>query len=239
MTTKVVPGMLVATPTADEVAREAAWRIAKVLRDSLKKNGKASIALSGGETPRATYAQLAREEDIAWTAIDVLFVDERCVAPDHPRSNFRLAKETLIETARIPAERVHRMKGDAKDPDTAAREYEEIVKSCSPIDAMILGIGDDGHTASMFPGEDTIEITDRKVVAVPAKGEREARITVTSPVIVEARNIFVLAVGGKKTDALDRVWSLGGKKKDTPARIIRENRGSIMWLIDKAAGGLG
>jgi 6-phosphogluconolactonase len=104
---------------------------------------------------------------------------------------------------------------------------------------MILGVGDDAHTASMFPGEPTIDVTDRRVVAVPAKGDREARITVTSPVIVEALSVFVLAVGGKKTDALDRIWSVSGKKKEAPARIIREVRGSITWIIDKAAGGLG
>jgi 6-phosphogluconolactonase len=239
MTTKVVPGMLVAMQTADDVAREAAARIAKVLRDALKQKGKASLALSGGETPRATYAQLAREDGIAWSAIDVLFVDDRCVPPDHARSNYKLAKETLFETARIPAERVHRMKGEATDRDAAARAYEEIVKSCSPIDVMILGVGDDGHTASMFPGEATVDIADRTVAAVAAKGDREARITVTTPVIAEAKHLFVLAIGGKKTDALDRIWSLSGSRKDTPARVIRENRGSITWIIDKAAGGLG
>lgn len=237
MTTKVVPGMLVATQTSEDVAKEAAARIAKVLRESLKKNGKATLALSGGETPRATYTQLAKEDNIAWSAVDILFVDDRCVPPDHARSNFKLAKETLLDHARIPAERVHRMKGEAKDLDAAAREYESFIGE--PIDVMILGIGDDGHTASMFPGEATIDIKDRKVVSVAAKGEREARLTVTSPVIIEARNLFVLAVGGKKTDALDRVWSVSGSKKDTPARVIRENRGSITWIIDKAAGGLG
>jgi 6-phosphogluconolactonase len=231
--------MLVATQTADEVAHEAASRIGKLLRDALKKSGKASLALSGGETPRATYAALAKEDGIAWTAVDVLFVDERAVPPESPRSNFRMAKESLIDPARIPADRVHRMEGAAKDLDKAARDYEKILETRTPVDVMILGIGDDAHTASMFPGEPTIEITDRRVVSVPAKGEREARITMTSPVIMEAKNVFVLAVGGKKTDALDRVWSVSGKKKETPARVIREVRGSIMWIIDKAAGGLG
>jgi len=231
--------MLVATQTAEEVAREAASRIAKVLRETLKKSGKASLALSGGETPRATYAQLAREEGIAWSAVDVLFVDDRAVSPDHPRSNYRMIKESLIDPVRIPADRVHRMKGDAPDLEKAAREYEEIVKARSPIDVMVLGVGDDGHTASMFPGEPTIDISDRKVAMVPAKGDREARITLTAPVIVETRAVFILAVGGKKTDALDRIWSVSGKKKDTPARVIREIRGSITWIIDKAAGGIG
>lgn len=239
MTTKVVPGMLVATQTPEEVAREAASRIAKVLRETLKKSGKASLALSGGETPRATYEKLAREEDIAWGSVDVLFVDDRAVPPDHARSNYRMVKESLIDPARIPADRVHRMRGDAPNLEEAAREYEQIVKGCSPVDVMVLGVGDDGHTASMFPGEPTIDVTDRKVAMVPAKGDREARMTMTSPVIVEARAVFVIVVGGKKTDALDRIWSVSGKKKETPGRVIREIRGSITWIIDKAAGGLG
>lgn len=231
--------MLVATQTAADVAREAAARIGKALHDAIEKKKNASIALSGGETPRATYAALAKEPGIDWSKVDVLFVDERAVAPDHARSNFRLVKESLLDAARIPSDRVHRMKGDASDLDQAAREYAELLETRTPVDVMILGVGDDAHTASMFPGEPTIDITDRRVVAVPAKGDREARITVTSPVIVEALSVFVLAVGGKKTDALDRIWSVSGKKKEAPARIIREVRGSIMWIIDKAAGGLG
>ena len=239
MTTKVVPGMLVAMQTADDVAREAASRIATLLREALKKNGKASLALSGGETPRATYKELARQEGIAWAAVHILFVDERAVAPDHARSNYRMVKESLIDPARVPADRVHRMKGESADLETAAREYADIVKAHSPIDVMVLGIGDDGHTASIFPGDATIDVTDRQVVAVPAKGDREARITMTAPGIVASSAVFIIAVGANKTDALDRIWSVSGKKKDTPARLIREVRGAITWIIDKAAGGIG
>lgn len=234
MTTKVVPGMLVATQTPDEVAKEAAARIGKALREAIEKNGKASLALSGGETPRATYAALAKE-NVTWSKVTIYFVDERAVPPDSARSNFKLAKESLIDAAKIAS--VHRMKGEASDLDAAAREYEALL--AGPIDVMVLGVGDDAHTASMFPGEPTIDVTDRRIVSVPAKGEREARLTMTSPVIVEARSVFVIAVGAKKTDALDRIWSVAGKKKDTPARIIREVRGAITWIIDKAAGGLG
>lgn len=239
MTTKVVPGMLVAVDGADDVAREAAARIAKALAQAVRERGRASLALSGGETPRKTYERLAREPGVPWGSVDVFFVDERAVPPDHARSNFRLAKETLLDAARVPNERVHRMAGDAGDLAAAAREYEAVVAAHAPLDVVVLGVGDDAHTASLFPGEPAVDVADRKVAAVPAKGAREARLTLTPPAIVEARALFVLAVGAKKTDALERVWNVSGTRRDAPARIVREARGAVTWVIDKTAGGLG
>jgi 6-phosphogluconolactonase len=102
---------------------------------------------------------------------------------------------------------------------------------------MVLGVGDDGHTASLFPGMPTVDIADHFVVAV-GKTDREPRLTLTAPVIEQARGVFVLAVGAKKTNALERVWAVSGSLKDTPARVIRNARGSIHWIIDKAAGGM-
>lgn len=244
MTTKVVPGLLIATPGAEEVAREAAARIAKALREAVRARGRATIALSGGETPRATYARLAAEPDVPWASIDVLWVDERAVPPGHERSNFRLAKETLL--AALPEDQAHPMRGDAKDLDDAAREYEDVLRARAlgqaagvpVVDVVVLGVGDDGHTASLFPGEPEVDVTDRLVVAVAAKGAREARLSMTAPVIAAARAVFVLAVGAKKTPALERVWAVQGSRSETPARLVRECRGSVVWVIDKAAGGL-
>jgi 6-phosphogluconolactonase len=245
-TTKVVPGMLVAAPLAADVAREACSRIAKALREAIRARGKASLALSGGETPRATYEALAREEGIAWPSVDVFFVDERAVPPDHPRSNYKLVRTALLDPAHVPAHRTHRMPGEAKDLDEAARDYEALLRAKLPLqggvpvlDVAVLGVGDDGHTASLFPGEDTVEIKDRLAVAVPAKGEREARLTLTAPVLIEARTAFVIVIGAKKTAALEAIWSLSGSRKQTPARILREAKNGLVWIIDKAAGGLG
>jgi 6-phosphogluconolactonase len=245
-TTKVVPGILIATPDAETVAREAAVRIARGLRDAIDARGMASIALSGGNTPRDAYGRLAHDTSVDWAKVSVLWVDERAVAATDDRSNFHHAKEMLLDPARIPASRIHRMPADASDLAAAARDYERVVRAAVPaddrgvpaFDVMVLGIGDDGHTASLFPGEPTVDVVDRLVTDVPAKGAREARMTLTAPVIEASRAIVVLAVGQGKNGPLERVWLVEGSAHDTPARIIRHARGSVAWIIDRAAGGL-
>ncbi len=246
MTTKVVPGMLIAVPSAEDVAREASARIAKTLREAIKARGKATIALSGGDTPKKTYQNLADEVDLEWGSIEFFFVDERACPPTDDRSNFRWAKSCLFDRAKIAERMIHRMHADEPDLENAAREYEEVIKSRVPagqggvpsFDAMVLGVGDDGHTASLFPGQATVDIADRYVVAVGKTEGREMRLTITAPLIEQTRAAFVLAVGAKKTAALERVWSVSGPLRDTPARVIRNVRGSIHWIIDKAAGGM-
>src|SRR5512142_3055408 len=125
MTTKVVPGMLIAVPSADDVAREAAARLAKTINAAIKARGKATIALSGGDTPRQTYARLAEETDVDWSKVEVFFVDERAVPPNDERSNYRHAKECLLDPAKIPDGHVHRMRADEADLEHAAVEYEQ------------------------------------------------------------------------------------------------------------------
>ena len=138
------------------------------------------------------------------------------------------------------------MPADAPDLDAAAREYDRLVRAHVELDAdgvpafdiMVLGIGDDGHTASLFPGETTVDLQDRLVAAVPAKGSREARLTVTAPVLEHARNLLILVVGAAKRPALERAWAAQGDLHETPSRVVRGCRGSVTWIIDKAAGGL-
>jgi 6-phosphogluconolactonase len=244
-TTKVVPGILIATPDPATVAREAAARIASGLRDAILARGAASLALSGGETPRVAYELLSQDTSVDWSKVDVFWVDERAVAPTDDRSNFRHAKEMLLDRAHVPASRVHRMPADDHDLAAAARDYERVVRATVPadgafpaFDVMVLGIGDDGHTASLFPGEPTVDVMDRVVVDVPAKGAREARLTLTAPVIEASRSIIVMAVGRGKNGPLERAWLVEGSTRDTPARIIRHARGTVAWIIDRAAGGV-
>jgi 6-phosphogluconolactonase len=247
MTTKVVPGLLIATPDVEGVAREASARMGKAIRDAITARGNACIALSGGESPRAAYTLLAADEKIEWSKVSVFWVDERATPPTDDRNNYRWAKTSLLDPAKISARNVHRMPADAPDLDAAARAYETLIRKMVSIDAqgipafdlMVLGIGEDGHTASLFPGERTIDITDRLVTAVPAAGKREARMTLTVPLIEHARLALVIAVGKNKLGPLERVWQVNGDAHATPARVIRGVRGSIMWIIDKAAGGLG
>jgi 6-phosphogluconolactonase len=246
MTTKVVPGQLIATAVASEVAQEAATRIARALRSALGKNGRASVALSGGNTPREAYALLAREPALDWSRVNVFWIDERAVPPTDDRSNYRWAKETLLDRAAVPPERVHRMRAEAPDLDGAAREYERLIREQVEVDAegipafdvAVLGVGEDGHTASLFPRDPAVDVVDRFVVAVPAKGEREARLTVTPPIIEHARCLLILAVGAAKREPLERAWSAQGDVHETPARVVRGSRGAVTWIIDKVAGGL-
>jgi 6-phosphogluconolactonase len=246
MNTKVVPGQLVASRDPAEVAREAATRIARVLRTAVARSGHANIALSGGETPRATYSLLAKEADVDWTKVDVFWVDERAVPPSDDRSNYGWGKSTLLDAAGIAPERVHRMVAEAPDPEAAAREYEKAILArveldgdgIPAFDVLVMGIGDDGHTASLFPGEKTLDERTRLVAAVKASGEREARMTLTVPVIEHARQIFVIVLGADKRPVLERIWSAQGDMAVIPARIFRGCRGVVTWLIDKAAGGL-
>ncbi len=246
MVTKVVPGLLMATPDVAQAAREACNRITKTILDAIRDRGSAAIALSGGGSPLDTYRLLA-QETIDWNKVHVYWVDERAVPPTHERSNYCQAKGTLLDPAGIPALNIHRMRGEASDLETAAQDYEaelrDTVKSklggLPSLDLLVMGIGDDGHTASLFPGARTSHITDRLVAAVPAKGEREARLTLTTPVLENARASVVIVLGKAKHHALERIWATNGDLDETPGRVIRNFRGSICWVIDRAAGGMG
>jgi 6-phosphogluconolactonase len=236
------PGERVVLPDASAVASQAAARIAAALQ-AATAGGPATLALSGGNTPRDAYSRLAHEAGVDWSRVRVLWVDERAVPPSDDRSNYRWAKATLLGAAPIPEANVHRMEAEREDLDAAAREYEQTVRACAGagagavpvLDVVVLGVGDDGHTASLFPGETTVDIRDRVTVAVPAAARREARMTLTTPVLESARRVYVLAVGASKRDALRRAWSREGDLSATPSRLLRGCRGSLTWLIDAAA----
>ena len=240
---KPATGHLVALPDAPQVTRSAAERLATALRDRLGRPGPATLALSGGNTPRDAYAELARAPGIDWSRVEVFWVDERAVAPTDDRSNYRWAKSTLIDGATIPLASVHRMPADESDLQAAARAYETTLRSrvgAGPsgfpeFDAVVMGIGDDGHTASLFPGESTVDLEDRWVAAVPASGAREARLTITRPVIQHASQTFVLAVGKGKHDALGRAWAASGDLHATPSRLLLQCRGDVTWICDDSA----
>jgi 6-phosphogluconolactonase len=274
--TKVVPGLLIATPDAEQAAGEACSRMRRAINEAIKERGAATIALSGGSSPIEAYRCLAKEA-IDWNKVHIYWVDERAVPPDSDRSNFGSAKKALLDAIAIPPENVHRMRGEDPDLEKAAADYEAVLRNIKAkvaglpsLDLVVLGIGDDGHTASLFPGEDTVNITDRLVAVVPARearlpgkqpgassslrersgagagygaephGEaREARLTLTSPVLENAKASVIIVLGKSKHDALERIWATSGDVKTTPARIIRGFRGAVTWVIDRAAGGMG
>ena len=244
MSTQVVPGTLVTAANSAEVAHLAAARMAEIIRGAQKARGAAYIALSGGNTPRDAYRELAQAEDIDWNAVEVFWVDERSVAPTDERSNFHWAKVTLLDGAKIPEARVHRMKSEQKDLDEAARSYAEELKivpkeaDLPVFDFLVMGVGDDGHTASLFPGSPMVDIRDRWVTSVPQTGKYEPRISLTAPVIEAGRNVLVLAAGAAKQEPLTKVWAVAGSTTETPARILRHTKHALVWIIDRAAGGL-
>ncbi len=244
MIPRTVPGQLITEKDAAHVARSAATKIASVLKSALAARGGATVALSGGNTPRDAYAALARS-GVDWTRVQVFWVDERAVAPTDDRSNYRWAKATLLDPSGIPPEQVHRMPADAPDIDAAAQTYEATISNLierdtdgiPAFDVIVLGVGDDGHTASLFPGDPLVDIVDRFAVAVPARTGREARMTLTRPVIEHARNVFVLAVGAGKRAALARAWAPEGTLHETPSRLVRQCKGNVAWVVDEAAAG--
>jgi 6-phosphogluconolactonase len=218
----------------------------KAIQDAIRDRGGATIALSGGTSPLDAYRLLAKET-IDWKKVHVYWVDERAVPPTHERSNYAGAKNALLDPAHVPESNAHRMRGEASDLAIAAADYEAELRDTiknklsglPSLDLLVMGIGDDGHTASLFPGDPTVHITDKLVASVPAKPEREARLTLTAPILENAKASVIIVLGKSKHAPLERIWAVHGELDETPARVIRNFRGSITWVIDRAAGGMG
>jgi 6-phosphogluconolactonase len=215
---------------------DAANFIVNIARTSLAERNEFRIALSGGNTPRPVYGELARiGHDLPWENSVITFGDERCVAPDEEQSNYRMARETLFEPADVPEKSVMRMRGEI-DPQIAAREYEDhlglmATQRGEPIyrhDLILLGLGDDGHTASLFPGTAALEETVRRVVANFVPRLNVWRLTFTLPLINHARRICFLVDARKKTGMIERV--LEGDPQ-FPAARVHPTAGDLTWMI--------
>ncbi len=186
----------------------------------------ASIALSGGTTPGPVYAALAADPDLDWNKIDVYFADERIVPYDDPASNYRLVRETLLDSVQIPEGRVHPMPVEALELETAAEAYAETLPD--RLDIIVLGLGTDGHTASLFPHSSALK-SEQRVAVVEAPIEPRRRMTITPSVIAAAHLIVVLAQGASKTAALEQCLSDVRGVEDCPARLVR---GGI-WILGR------
>ena len=214
-------------------AAEAAERIIRAAVPALESRGGFRLALSGGRTPERLYRLLASPTLAArvdWSRVDFLFSDERDVPPTDPESNYWMARKLLLEPVGARPERVHRMKADAPDLESAAHEYETRLEK--PLDVLLLGVGADGHTASIFPGSMIATERARRVAAVrnsPKPPPR--RLTLTPRAIGEAAEIIVLATGSDKAEAMGRVFESGDDVVAVPARLVRH----ASWLVDRAA----
>jgi 6-phosphogluconolactonase len=231
-------------PDPDEAARAAALETVQAARDALGNRGIFHIALSGGTTPVLLFRELAGariRESIDWERTRLFFVDERCVPPDHGRSNYRLAKENLLDPLGIPPDHVFRMHGEI-NPEAAAREYEETLirelggtGTVPSLDLVLLGLGNDGHTASLFPGTAALGEGRRWVVAnrVPKLGEW--RLTLTLPVLNAARRAVFLVTGREKSAVVAAIAQRKEGSRDLPASLVRPTSGPLIWIIDEAA----
>ena len=223
--------VVLADPAA--VARAAADRLTAVAASTLEGGGLFRLGLAGGRTPEALYRLLASPEyrpRVDWDRVQVWFSDERDVPPTEPESNYWWIRKILLEPVGVPPRGIHRMKADAPDLEAAASAYEAELDS--PLDFLILGIGEDGHTASLFPGSPLLEEGRRRVAAVydsPKPPER--RMTLTPLAFTEAGRVMVLATGLPKAEAVAKVFTPDGDPKHCPARILR----AYDWVIDQAA----
>ncbi len=226
--------------TTQELAEAAARDFAAKAEAAIGGRSRFAVALAGGSTPKATYEVLARDyaDRLDWSAVHVFFGDERTVPPDHEDSNYRMAQEALL--SRVPVGSIHRMRGELP-PAEAAAAYEEELRaffgtSDEPpsLDLILLGIGEDGHTASLFPETSALEVHDRWVVANPVLKLGTTRLTLTVPVIDAARAVIFLVAGEGKAAALKVILEGDADPREYPAKLIRPADGPL-WMVDRAA----
>ncbi|HEU4340239.1 MAG TPA: 6-phosphogluconolactonase [Candidatus Binatia bacterium] len=205
--------------------------------------GRVSVALSGGSTPKSFYALLSSSryrDRIPWTRIHLFWGDERCVPPDHTESNYRMVREVLLSKIAIPAENVHRMAGE-KEPDIAAAEYEAELKrffrlssgALPRFDLILLGLGEDGHTASLFPGSEALKQTKRLVTACYVTKLKSHRLTLTFSVLNAGAVVIFLVAGKNKAPIVREV--LKAKAASLPAGKVKPVDGRLIWFIDLEA----
>jgi 6-phosphogluconolactonase len=231
---------------AAELTRAAADEIAVHIRRTRRASGRFAWALAGGSTPRALYRLLASDpyrERLPWRAMHFFWGDERHVPPDHPESNFRMAREAMLDAVPVPPENVHRIAAEEPDAPRAALLYEAELRSffaLAPMrwprfDLVLLGLGKDGHTASLFPGSAAVGERERLVVAAWVAAQQAFRITLTPPVLNHARRALFLVSGAEKAAALRAVLE-GARQPDRyPAQVVEGNR---LWMVDRAAAQL-
>lgn len=210
----------------------AARRIAEALVDVTRTRGRCAVALAGGATPRPVYSCLAEAPlvgRVPWERVEMYFTDERCVPPDHPASNYRMAAETLFRRVPIPAAQIHRMEGERPDPHAAARDYDRELPSA--LDLLLLGMGADGHTASLFPRSVALAERARRVVPVSAPKPPPRRITITPPVIAAASRVAVLVTGPEKAPAVAHALAGPYQPWDLPIQLALHG----VWFMDAAA----
>jgi 6-phosphogluconolactonase len=229
---------VVVYPDLDALVAGAADVIARDAAQAIAERGRFSIALSGGSTPKPVYARLAGLNGVDWSRVVICFGDERCVPPDDRQSNFRMARAALIDHIPIPAENILRMRGEDEPRRAAAAYADELTEALGEgwrLDLALQGLGDNGHTASLFPGLAAIEETSRLVVATYVEVVGMWRLTLTPPAINAARKVAFLVSGPGKADILARVLEGPYEPTVLPSQIVRPKDSRALWLVDADA----
>ena len=228
-------------------ATEAASLVHEIGAQAVRDHGRFSLALSGGTTPDRLYRTLVSPpfvDRFDWSRVIFFFSDERCVPPDHPESNYGLANRALLRPLNVPAAQVHRMMGEASDPEQAARDYEEQLRTTNQIasglwpriDLTLLGLGNDGHTASLFPGTTAVDECRRWVTVGHAPSGPPRRLTLTLGVINRSTVVVFLVTGAGKARIVKTILEPStDADRRLPAALVKPEQGRLIWLLDPAA----
>lgn len=229
-------------PDIDGMSREAANIFIASAGKHISSQGRFTVAISGGSTPLNFFSLLASNMyagKIEWSCVHFFWVDERCVPKDDRESNFKGAWDALLSEVSIPETNIHRIKGELS-PDDGALEYEDELKGffgagVPEFDLVLLGMGEDGHTASLFPASDSLKESKKLAIPVYVEKLKSWRVTLTIPVLNNAHSIVFLITGKNKTDVLKEI--LDKKSEKYPVGLIKPKNGSLTWLVDKDAAG--
>ena len=231
---------------ADALNHCVAEEFVRRTTEAVEARGRCAVALSGGSTPKGVYQLLAApafRARVRWGEIHFFWGDERHVPPDHPDSNYRMAVEAMLSKVPVPPGNVHRVQSELPDAERAAREYEETIRAfvdgqaLPRFDVIDLGIGTDGHTASLFPGSAALEERDRLCVANWVAKLGAYRITLTLPVLNAARAVIFIVSGAEKASIVQRVLGDSDGLPPLPAQLVQPVDGECWWMLDRAAAG--
>lgn len=232
------------SPSVAEVTRAAAELMVASAEAAVKARGQARIAISGGSTPKSVFALLASEyrEQMPWAQVQLFWVDERCVPPDDPESNYGMTKAAMLDEVPLPAANVHRMEGEL-DPEEAASRYEAALRTAFRLegaetptfDLIVLGLGPDGHTASLFPHTEGLHEMSRLCLANHVPQKDTWRMTLSWPVITQGREVVFLIEGAEKAEILKTVFTGAYDPETYPSQLIRPANGKLTLLLDTAA----
>jgi len=231
-------------PDTNILSHEAAQYIIRVAQESIVTHGRFTLALSGGNTPKKLYGLLASEpyaSQIDWNLVEIFWSDERCVPPDSPDSNYHMAQEVLLSKVPIPANQIHRTPADEADRDAASEAYAQEMcnvfgtNGVPKFDLIQLGMGPEGHTASLFPHQASLHEQQRLVMPVSVPKPPPARLTFTPPLLNAAAHILFLVTGTDKEEAVQAVLEGDHQPDEYPAQIVQPSQGEVTWMLDTAA----